>query len=350
MSARTLPFALALAATIVLAPASAGAAERTGANVTRARWLMGTLWTFTATAAPADSAATGRALDAALDSVAALERSLSNWSPTSELSRLNAAGTRDTVSQALAAVLDSALALAAETGGAFDPTVEPLTVAWDLRGAGRVPDPGAIAAARARVGYARVSIAHHGPRSTAAVDLGGGALDLGGIGKGYALDHAAALLAARGVRGFVLDAGGQRLADANGAAWVAHPLDRDRPAVRVRAPRGSLSTSVQRERELVVRGRRVGHVLDPRTGEPAPAMASVTVAAPSGTRADALSTALLVLGRDAARDWAVAHPAIGVLWIEPRGRAAVVHAWNLEVLELAPDVRNAPVADRTTRP
>lgn len=348
MSARTLPLALALAATIVLAPASA--AEGTGTNVIRARWLMGTLWTFTATAAPSDSAATGRALDAALDSVAALERALSNWSPTSELSRLNAAGTRDTVSQALAAALDSARALAAETGGAFDPTVEPLTVAWDLRGAGRVPEPGVLASARARVGYARVTIAHRGPDATAAVDLGGTAIDLGGIGKGYALDHAAALLAARGVRGFVLDAGGQRLSDGNGAAWVAHPLDRDRPAVRVRAPRGSLATSVQRERELVVRGRRVGHVLDPRTGEPTPTMASVTVAAPSGTRADALSTALLVLGRDAARAWAAAHPSIGVLWIEPRGREAVAHAWNLEVLELAPGVRTAPVADRTTRP
>lgn len=350
MSARPLPLALALAATIALAPASAGAAEGTGASVTRARWLMGTLWTFTTAAPPADSAAAGRALDAALDSVAALERALSNWSPTSELSRLNAAGARDSVSQVLAAVLDSALALAAETGGAFDPTVEPLTVAWDLRGAGRVPEAAVLAAARARVGYARVTFARRDAGANVAVRLGGGALDLGGIGKGFALDHAAALLAGRGVRGFVLDAGGQRLADAHGTVWVAHPLDRDRPAVRVRAPQGSLATSVQRERELVVRGRRVGHVLDPRTGEPAPAMASVTVAAPSGTRADALSTALLVLGRDAARAWADAHPEIGVLWIEPRGREAVAHAWNLDVVELTPGVRTAPVADRTTRP
>ena len=109
--------------------ARASAAE----PVTRARWLMGTLWTFTA---EGDEA--GAAIEAALDTVASLERRLSNWSDASELSRLNAAGAGE-VSEPLSAVLDSARALAEATVGAFDPTVESLTLAWDLRRKGRVP-------------------------------------------------------------------------------------------------------------------------------------------------------------------------------------------------------------------
>ncbi|HEX5632128.1 MAG TPA: FAD:protein FMN transferase, partial [Gemmatimonadales bacterium] len=85
-------------------------------------------------------------------------------------------------------------------------------------------------------------------------------------------------------------------------------------------------------------GHRIGHVLDPRSGQPIETRASVTVRAPSATRADALSTALLVLGRDAARAFATAHPDVGVLWLEPEGRHVAARAWNLEVAGLAPGV------------
>ncbi len=281
-------------------------------DVTRARWLMGTMFTASAAARDsADAARVGAALDAALDEVAALERTLSNWSATSELCRLNDTGASAAASEPLRAVVDSALAWAAITGGAFDPTVEPLVRAYDLRGTGRLPDARTLADARARVGYTRVA------RDGDAIALHGAALDLGGIAKGFALDRAAAVLAARQVRDAVLDAGGQRSSDASGSAWVADPHDRDRAAVRVRLAAGSLATSVQRERGLVMRGKRVGHVLDPRDGEPVPGEASVSVAAASGTRADALSTALLVLGRTAAHAFASAHPDIGVLWLSP---------------------------------
>ena len=301
----------------------------------RARWLMGTLFTFRASG---DSAAVGRALDAALDSVASLEACLSNWRATSELARLNAAGSGE-LSPALAAVLDSALALARSTSGAFDPTVEPLSLAWDLRGQGRVPSAHELEAARARVGWERVRLggtAGVQPRA----DLGRTALDLGGIGKGFALDRAADVLRARGITRAALDAGGQWLVFGaeRCSLWVAHPADRDRPAVHVAMRDGSLSTSAQSERFVRAGGRRIGHVLDPRTGQPLATRASVSVWAPSGSRADAFSTALLVMGHDGARAFAAAHPDIGVLWLEPQGRRVVAHAWNLEVLGLAPEV------------
>jgi thiamine biosynthesis lipoprotein len=148
------------------------------------------------------------------------------------------------------------------------------------------------------------------------------------------------VLRARGITEAALDAGGQwRVFGAKACSlWVAHPADRDRPAVLVAMRDGSLSTSAQSERFVRAGGRRIGHVLDPRTGQPLATRASVSVWASSGTRADALSTALLVMGHDGARAFAAAHPDIGVLWLEPQGRRVVAHAWNLEALELSPDV------------
>jgi thiamine biosynthesis lipoprotein len=309
------------------------------AAVTRSRWLMGTLWTVEA---DRDSAAP--ALDAALDTVASLERRLSNWSPASELSRLNAAGGGG-VSEPLFAVLDSALVLAAATGGAFDPTVEPLTLAWDLRGKGRVPDDTALDAARARVGFGRVTLDPERP----GVALGGAALDLGGIGKGFALDRAAAVLRARGVDAAALDAGGQRLlmGPEPCSVWVAHPTQRDRPAVCLRLGPGSLATSAQSEHTLAAGGRRIGHILDPRSGRPVASTASVSVFMPAGTAADAYSTALLVMGRERARAFVAAHPGIGALWLEPHGGRVAAEAWNLDVVRVASFVTVNPATSPT---
>lgn len=302
-------------------------------RVGRSRWLMGTMFTIRA-------AGDVEALGVALDSIAALEARLSNWREASELSRLNAAGGTDGASEPLSAVIDSALALASFTGGAFDPTVEPLVGAWDLRGSGHVPGDAELAAARAHVGWSRVR------RDGAHVALHGARLDLGGIGKGFALDRAAEVMRARGVRAATLDAGGQILCfgDSASSVWVAHPERRDVPAVRVAIPAGSLSTSAQSEHGFRAGRRRFGHVLDPRTGQPVATRASVSVWAPSGTRADALSTALLVMGHAAAAVFARGHPSLGVLWLEPERAGLRAEAWNLEVLDAAPNVTVVPTA------
>lgn len=143
--------AAALLVAVSLAP-PAPADARAGAVVERARMLMGTLLQarVEAPSEPAGAAALGEAFD----EVARLEAVMSSWRADSEVARLNAAGTAPfALSPDLFAVLDSSLALAAMTGGAFDPTVEPLAAAWDLRGAGRVPDAATLADARARSGW-----------------------------------------------------------------------------------------------------------------------------------------------------------------------------------------------------
>jgi thiamine biosynthesis lipoprotein len=90
-------------------------------------------------------------------------------------------------------------------------------------------------------------------------------------------------------------------------AWpvsIAHPLDRTKPAADVWLAGGSLSTSAGSERDLTVEGRRVGHILDPRTGRPASFQGSTTVWHESGLIADILSTALFVMGPDEGLRWA----------------------------------------------
>ena len=296
------------------------------ATVQRARILMGTL--CTATAADDDTARARTAVAAALDEIARLELMMSSWREGSELSRMNrSAGTSPfSCSTDLAAVLDSALSIARLTDGAFDPTVEPLMSAWDVRGKGRVPDAVTLAGARSRVGWQGLTL-DRDARTVRFARVGMG-VDLGGIAKGYALDRAAAALAHAGpalinLGGEVLVRGGTQI------VALAHPLRRLTPVVEIPVDEKAASTSGQSEHGFVARGRRYGHVVDPRTGFPVPTDATVTVLCGSATRADGLSTALLVMGRERTAAFALAHPEVGVVWLEPEGDRVRAWCWNV---------------------
>jgi FAD:protein FMN transferase len=292
----------------------------------RARVLMGTLCTATATTD--DAARAESTLSSALDEIARLEDVMSSWRAGSELSRLNRSGGARpfACSPDLAAVLDSALSIARLTDGAFDPTVEPLMTAWDLRGEGRVPDAATLARARSSVGWPGLSLDR--ATRTARFARTGMGVDLGGIGKGFALDRAAEGVAGTGpvlinLGGEVVVRGGvQTIA-------VAHPRRRLTPVVEIPVDEKAVSTSGQSERGFTANGRRFGHVLDPRTGVPVPTDATVTVLCGSATRADGLSTALLVMGRERAAAFVLVHPEVGVLWLEPEGDRVRAWRWNL---------------------
>ena len=304
-------------------------------SVERARWLMGTL--CTAAVEHRDRAAALGALAGALDEIDRLENVMSSWREDSELARLNRSAAAGPVacSTDLAAVLDSAIVLARLTGGAFDPTVAPLVDAWDLRGTGRVPDAAEIAAALARVGWSQLDLDRQA--GTVRFARPGMSLDLGGIGKGFALDHAAATLATHGVRRALVNLGGEVMAvGERHTITVAHPAARLAPVVELEVGDACVSTSAQSERGFTVAGVRHGHVLDPRTGRPATTAASVTVVCRSATRADALATALLVMGRQRAAGFVRGHPDVAALWLEPAGSGVRAWHWNLSTVRAAP--------------
>ncbi len=304
-------------------------------EVVRARVLMGTLCTLRTTAK--DSLRAGESLGAALDEIARLETVMSDWSATSEVARVNGlAAVRATGCSAdLFAVLDSALTLARLTHGAFDPTVEPLVQLWDMRGKGRLPDPVSVARIRPLIDHTQVTL--DAPTRTVRFGRVGMAFNLGGIGKGYALERAAAVLRARGVKSAQLDLGGQLFAfGAPCTLAVAHPGDRLRAMVRLLVRDASVSTSSQSEHRVTVGRASFGHVLDPHQGVSVMSDASVTVVCDSPTRADALSTALLVMGREQAEAFTRTQSGIGVLWLEPDGASVRAWRWNLPQSSVAP--------------
>jgi thiamine biosynthesis lipoprotein len=286
----------------------------------RAQWLMGTFCSGQVYA-PGPEAAEA-ALASAFDRIAAAEALLSTWRDDSELALLNrrAASAPVPVSAELAAFLGDALRLAATTGGTFDPTVGALIDLWDLRGAGRVPAEAEIDRARRAVGYAHVHL--DGVAGTVRFHAPSLWIDSGGVGKGFALDRAAAVLRASGAQAALLDFGGQLLAVGSPPgepAWavaVADPDHRDQAVLLLALRDASAATSAQSERGRDLDGRWVGHILDPRTARPVERGGSVTVVTRSATDADALATALFVMGPERGLRWIEGREGIGVGFLE----------------------------------
>jgi FAD:protein FMN transferase len=308
---------VALAAWLALVPPAAQPEP-----VVRGRYLMGSPCEIRAFGEDAER--TGAAIEAALDRIAALEDAMTTWRPDGELARLNAVCAKEparvVVSADLARALAGAREWAARTEGAFDPTIGALVSAWGLREGGRVPADDEIARAVARTSWElfEVDVASSSVRCSAGVEL-----DLGGYGKGLALDEAAAVLREAGIESALLNFGGQVLAlgaPPGEPGWIvelAHPLTRDRAVAELVLHDASLSTSSNAERGFTVGRKHFGHVLDPRTGRPAPWRAAVSVLAPTAAAADALSTALLVVGPDRAE--ALLPPGAEFVALEARG-------------------------------
>jgi len=287
-----------------------------------------------------DSTSTALALAEAWDAMARLEGVL-RAEPGSELGRLNASATseRFKCSPDLYAAIDSALGAAEETGGLFDPTIEPLVRAWDLRGAGRVPAADEVAAARRQVGWRAVA-RDPGGRVVRFTRPGMG-LDLDDIARGYALERAAAALRARGIARALLNLDDQTLALSNREPWqvtIAFPGDRPAPALRLALTNAALSTCTALGPGGTIAALRHARVLDPRSGTTVRSDASVSVVARSATRANALSVALLVMGRERAAAFVAGHPGLGALWLEPTAEGVNAWAWNLPAAAAEPGV------------
>ncbi len=238
------------------------------------------------------------AAEAAFREVARLEALLSDWRPDSELRRVTAGapGAWHDISQPVAAVLARALAMAAWSDGAFDPTVGPLTARWRaVRDGADPPSAADLAALRTRVGWQHVTLDQAGRRVRFA--RGGMQLDLGAIAKGWILDRALERLAAYGVTRALVEAGGDVVvgeAPPGRDGWhvsVARPSG-DTVLVLARA---AIASSGDEAQAIVRDGTRQSHVIDPRRGFGLTAGRSATIIAPDGATADALATTLTLL-------------------------------------------------------
>ena len=267
---------------------------------------------FEITLAAQDGAAVPAA-SAALDGIDRLERELSLFRETSAIAELNRSAASGPVRVApyLVDLLDECRRVHRETGGAFDVTSTPLSRCWGfLRRQGRVPDPEAIETARALVGFDAVQLDRE--QNTVRFTRPGIELNLGAIGKGFALDRAAAEMRTAGAAHALLSAGGSSFValGGRGDGWridLVSPRVSGRPIATLQLRNAALGTSGAGEQFVVADGRRYGHVIDPRTGWPAIGVLSASVVASDAATADALSTAFLVGGADLARRYCAEH-------------------------------------------
>ena len=245
---------------------------------------------------------------AALDLVDAIEERISIYRETSELVGINAAAAAGwvAVTPDVCDLLVRARGLWEQTGGGFDVAAGSLVRAWGfLRRQGRTPDAAELAAANACCGMQWVELDEAQRRVRFLRP--GVEINPGAIGKGWAIDRAVESLAAAGVAS-VLVHGGQSSVRARGTqgpavegrhGWrvgLRHPLRPGRRLATITLDDRALGTSGSGTQFFIDRGRRVGHILDPRTGLPAEGVISATVLAESAADADALATALYVLG------------------------------------------------------
>ncbi len=265
--------------------------------VRHARYRMGTIWEMAVWAS--NRAQALDALDGAFSELMQLERLMSRFLPESQVNHLaGAAGrSRIPIDPALCDVLLLAQAVAVLSGGALDVTSGPLVKLWDhAQAAGVLPTMCALRATMTRVDYRALMIDR--AQSMAGLLRAGMSLDLGAIGKGFAVDRAVAWLNAKGYQHGWVNAGGniRFLGPWSGKVAVRDPRQPDQVLLRLSVEDGAVSTSANYERSRQIGARRYGHLLDPRTGWPASSSVSVTVLAPSAALADAWSTALFVLG------------------------------------------------------
>jgi FAD:protein FMN transferase len=254
----------------------------------------------------------------ALDEIERLEAQLSLFRPTSEIAHLNARAAREPVrvTPTLFSLLEHARRLYLETQGAFDITIAPLGKCWGfMGGSGHVPRAQDLAAARSVVG---MNLVHLDPdRRTIQFEREGVMLDLGAIGKGYALECAVEFLTEAGVASALIH-GGTSTIHALGhppeaEAWkieIPDPANQESvrldhnsadergkiPFATVSLNNKSVSVSAVWGKSFQSEGKLLGHILDPRTGEPAGQAVMSAVVLESATETDALSTALLTLG------------------------------------------------------
>lgn len=293
---------------------------------------MGTSWSVKLVAGLRhDLHALHNGIQARLDQVVA---QMSTWEADSDISRFNRAkaGTVQPLPAQFFEVLSCALRIAAESDGAYDPTVAPLVALWGFgadAATRRIPDADTLATALARTGWRHIVLS---AEDCSVVQPGGMRLDLSAIAKGYGVNEVVRHLQQIGISSALVEVGGELSGygrKPDGHPWrvlveAAPDEDDGISEPRVLTLDGiAVATSGDRWHAFQIDGERYAHTLDPRTGKPvAHAAAAVTVLASDAMNADAWATALTVMGADSGMEFAEIH-ALAARFVIRDGETAV---------------------------
>jgi len=277
----------------------------------------------------------------ALDLIEQLEEQLTIFRDTSEISRLNrmAAERPVKVEPRLYQLLKQSRELYEQTSGAFDVTAGPLARIWGfVRRKGRMPSPEDIALALERVGsqYLRMM----DDETSIGFDRAGMEINLGAIGKGYALDRCAEILRAHGINDFLLHGGqssilaaGNRAGESGWLVGLRDPMRPERRIAEIRLRDRAIGTSGTANQFFHHDGRRYGHIVDPRSGWPAERLVGTTVLAATAAEADALATAFFVLGCEAAESFCASRPDLSAILIAPGQRSGELQIHTIRLVD-----------------
>jgi FAD:protein FMN transferase len=280
----------------------------------------------------------------ALDLVEQLEDQMTVYREHSEVMDINRRAARQAVrvETGLFDLLALAVELYHESGGAYDITSGPLSKVWGFyRREGAVPDEDVLRQALARVGSQWIELDRE--QETIRFQHPALEINLNSIGKGYALDRCGQLLYELGLENFLIHGGqssvlarGSPPADAESQpGWtiaLRHPWKANQRLGQLRLVDRAVGTSGTGSQFFYHQGRRYGHVLDPRTGQPTEGVLSATVIAPTAALADALSTAFFVMGLEQATDYCNRHPEVSAILVCPGQRhgSLTVHPIAIE--------------------
>ncbi|MCL5669774.1 MAG: FAD:protein FMN transferase [Acidobacteria bacterium] len=317
------------AALLVIALAPAYPSSHANELVYRKYYAMGTVFEIAAYG-PSPSQ-TSLAIDQAFKEVVRLDHVMSDYIPDSDLSRINRTAhfRSEPIPPDLYQVIQQSLVYSRQSMGKFDITVGPLARLWkaEIRD-GTIPSKAEEDKLRRCVGWRNVVLIppdHIQFRSPCL------AIDLGAIGKGYAVDHAAAVLRSYGVDRALISAGGSTIyamgAPPGGDAWTVQLRDPSRklnPEVRLSG--NSVSTSEQTRNPEPGSGP-FGHIIDPAKGVPVKTSYAVTVVADSATASDALSTTLLLMGPERGKELVRKLPKVAAIWISDKGESEMISTW-----------------------
>ncbi len=304
--------------------------------------VMGTrivveLWSDDATQANA-------AIDAVMAEMVNVDNNMSTYKPESEVSRVNADAAKApmVISKELFDLLTTALEFSRITEGAFDITYASVGFMYDFR-AHKKPTDAEIESALPAVNYHHVVL--DAKAHTVFFTQPGVRIDLGGIGKGYAVDRGIEILQAKGITHALVTAGGDSriIGDRFGKPWIVgirHPDDKSRVIAKIPLIDTAMSTSGDYERYFDEDGVRYHHIIDPRTGKSASKVRSATILASNATRTDGLSKTAFVLGADEAMKIYEKLDDVDAILVTPDGR--VLYSKGLEPAQSAPPVQPVP--------
>lgn len=306
-----------------------------GKDITYTRVLMGTVVEITIM--DGDKSAFDKAADDAFNEMKRLEGLFSSYNPRSEASSISkeAGVYMVKVSGETLEVIENAIKVSELSGGAFDPTIGVFGRLWGFSGeSGVVPEKKDVERLLHLVDYREIKIDKEA--SKAGLGRDGMVLNLGGIAKGYIIKKAVDVLKKEGVERGIIHAGGdmavfQKKRDKPFVIGIQHPREK-RLLGEVYVYNGAISTSGDYERFFMKDGVRYHHILDPKTGFPADRSRSVTIIMDDATQADALSTAVFVMGPQTGMELVKKLHAEAVV-VDPQGNVTVSNGFDGKIFK-----------------